>query len=172
MLNKKFQEKNQNKDNNAPIKTSATIRKKNYIQLKIQAKKLNLPAYQLGILCLDYLIKNQHEKLTKRKKTIEYNSPDTYSTLGLIYENHDKFELFLSLKIINRISISYLMDYAIEIFLSIVINLILNKQNNYNFQNSEILDLLILSIKTNTPQFHKTVRKNHFFSIYYEFSIQ
>jgi len=170
MLNIELQKKNEDVDE--PIKTSATIRKKNYIQLKIQAKKLNIPAYQLGILCLDYLIKNQHEKLIRRKETIEYNSPDTYSTLGLIYENHDKFEFFLSLKIINRISISYLMDYAIEMFLSIAINLILNKQNNYNFQNSETLDLLILSIQTNIPQFHKTVRKNHFFSIYYEFSIQ
>ena len=172
MIKNKFQENNEKDENiNAPIKTSATIREKNYIQLKIHSTKLNIPKYQLGILCLDYMIKNQHENLTKKEGTIEYNSPDKYCTLGLIYENHDKFNLFVSLKTINRISISYLMDYAIEAFLSIVIDLILSKLKSNYLPESELLDLLILSIQTIEPQFYKTVRQKHFYNNFVEFTV-
>ena len=176
MINQIFQENNNNKENDKdliePIRTSATIREKNYIQLKIQAEKLNIPKYQLGILCLDYMIKNQHERLTKKEGTIEYNSPDTYCTLGLIYENHDKFELFLSLKNINRISISYLMDYALEMFLSIVIDLILNKLNKNNLQENELLDLFILSIQNIDLNFQIDVGKKHFYSNFIQFILK
>ena len=111
-------------------------------------------------------------KTYQKKGTVQYNSASKYSTLGLIYENHDKYELFLSIRIINKISISYLMDYSIEMFLSIVVNLILEKQNTTSLSSKEFYNLLILSIQINAPQFNKIVRKNHFYSIYYEFVLK
>ena len=124
--NKQNDEEN-DKNQNDPIRTSATIKQKNYDQIKKYAEQFNIPIYQFGILCLEYFIKQNHSKLEKKSGTVEYNKDDDYKTLPIIYEDHEKYELFLSLRIINRLSVSYLMDTAIEMYLSMIIEMLLEK---------------------------------------------
>ncbi len=158
-----------NKDNDKPIVTSATIKTSNYATLQKKSVKLNIPIYQLAILCFEYLIKNHHAQLEKNSGTVKYNKSDNYSTMGIIYEDQEKYEFFRSFRIINQYSVSFLIDTAVEMYLSMVIKEILQKIKNSESKNLDFLDRLILSIQTNTTIFNKKVNSNHFISYFYQF---
>jgi len=170
VLNKKLQEKIKNNKNfDKPIVTSATIKTKNYASLKNNSIKLNIPTYQLAILCFEYFIKNHHSQLERKKGTVKYNKADDYSTMGIIYEDKEKFDFFRSFRIINLYSVSYLIDFAVEMYLSIVINILLQHIKNRKIISLDYFKKVILSIQNITINFTKKINSKHFVSFFYEF---